>query len=190
MNNVFEKELALMHDEKIILFTKKILNLLPDYFYHTGASSTGKYHPQYAAGDGGLVRHTKAAVRIAYEMLRNDMFKPFQSKADLIYAALILHDGCKHGLEGSKYTVTEHPLVVSELIRKNATPSEEELASQISSLIETHMGQWNYKEDWKTKKRTIVLEKPQNKLQNFVHLCDYLASRTCIEHNFEAKLSN
>ena len=35
----------------------------PGYFYEIGASSTGKYHPQYAVGELGLARHTCALVR-------------------------------------------------------------------------------------------------------------------------------
>ena len=46
---------------------KILVELLPDYFFEIPASSTGKYHPSYALGDGGLVRHVKVAVRIAHE---------------------------------------------------------------------------------------------------------------------------
>ena len=46
-----------------------LIDSLPDYFFEVAAASTGKYHPKYAQGEGGLVRHTKAAVKIAYELL-------------------------------------------------------------------------------------------------------------------------
>ena len=185
----FRKELNLINDPAIRTFTVNMLEKLPDYFFTTGASSTGKYHPKFAAGEGGLVRHTRAAVRIAHEMLRNDMFKAFQNQADEIYSALILHDGAKHGLEGSKYTVTKHPLIVCDLIKEEATDNENgtpEFVEKVCGLIASHMGQWNY--DYKTK--VAVLPKPENKLQNFVHLCDYLASRSCIGHDFDADLSS
>ena len=48
--------------------------MLPEYFFEVAASSTGKYHPVYALGVGGLVRHTIAAVEIANEMYRMDMY--------------------------------------------------------------------------------------------------------------------
>ena len=44
---------------------------LPDYFFEIPASSTGKYHPEFAATEHGLVKHTKVATRIAYELLNN-----------------------------------------------------------------------------------------------------------------------
>ena len=50
-----------------------LIELLPNYFFEVPASSTGKYHPEFALGDGGLIRHTKVAVRIAYELLNNNI---------------------------------------------------------------------------------------------------------------------
>ncbi len=52
--------------------------------------------------------------------------------------------------------------------------------------IATHMGQWNT--DFKTKKE--VLDKPKTGIQKFIHMCDYLASRKCLEFNFEESISN
>ena len=66
---MFKSELGYIKNDKIKESAKTMINLLPDYFFHEAASSTGKYHPKYALGDGGLLRHTKAAVRFAYELL-------------------------------------------------------------------------------------------------------------------------
>ena len=66
---VFEKELKYINNDSYRNDAMYLLDALPDYFYEIPAASTGKYHPQYAQGDGGLVRHTKAAVRMAYELL-------------------------------------------------------------------------------------------------------------------------
>ena len=41
--------------------------------------------------------------------------------------------------------------------------------------IKTHMGPWITDYDGNE-----VLEKPKTKYQNFVHMCDFLASRKCI----------
>jgi hypothetical protein len=70
--------------------------LLPEYFYHVPASSTGKYHPDYALGDGGLYRHVQASVGIAVDLFRIYEFTP--NEEDLIIASLMLHDGWKQGL--------------------------------------------------------------------------------------------
>ena len=64
----FEQELNYIKDENIRKSLEIMINYIPDYFFHIAASSTGKYHPQYALGDGGLIRHTKAAVRMAIEL--------------------------------------------------------------------------------------------------------------------------
>ncbi len=77
MYEVFNKELSYIKDKKIRNSLKTMLNLLPEYFYQIPASSTGKYHPEFTLGDGGLVRHTKAAVRIAYELLQNPSLNNF-----------------------------------------------------------------------------------------------------------------
>ena len=45
----------------------------------------------------------------------------------------------------------------------------------LKEVIKTHMGPWNV--DYNGNE---VLEKPQNKYQTFVHMCDYLASRKCL----------
>ena len=63
---IFKKELSLIKDNSIRKFVEDFLNQVPEYFFNVAASSTGKYHPDYALGEGGLIRHTKAATRIGY----------------------------------------------------------------------------------------------------------------------------
>ncbi|HHX67610.1 MAG TPA: HD domain-containing protein [Gallicola sp.] len=183
MNN-FDYEISKIQNEHIKNIVVKTLEVVPEYFWRIVASSTSKYHPQYALGEGGLVRHTKAAVAIALCLFENSTVQNFtQEEKDLIVAALILHDVCKNGIPGGKWTVTEHPLLVKELFKKIEWNEEEKQFIQIiNNLIETHMGQWV--EDFKTKKK--VLEKPKSKLQKFCHMADYLASRKFLEVNFEA----
>lgn len=177
-HTVFETELGIVFDPDVKAFTIDMLNKLPDYFYTCAASSTGKYHPSYALGEGGLVRHTKAAVRIAHELFTLEMFRSLMPKHDIILSALLLHDGLKHGLNGSKYTVADHPVIMSKFIIENYPDNA--IASEVASLILTHMGQWN--SDYKTKKE--IMPKPTSAIGKFVHLADYLASRKMLEVNF------
>jgi hypothetical protein len=176
----FTRELCMISDDKIRELTKDIINKLPDYFFNVAASSTGKYHPSYALGTGGLVRHTKAAVRIADELFRMEMFKPLLEDKDYIISALILHDGLKHGKTHSAYTVADHPVQAAEFIKENY--GDKEIGEKIANLVLTHMGQWNT--DYRS--GAEIMPKPSTKTQNFVHLCDYLASRKCLEFNFSA----
>lgn len=178
----FEEELALIKNEELCKLAKELLLKLPDYFFEVPASSTGKYHPKYACGEGGLVRHTKAAIRIAESLLRLEMYQPLTQCHDHIIIALMLHDGFKHGMPNedgsySEYTVAEHPeLCYGWLASQNHQTLQEHL-NFIATLVHTHMGQWNEN----PRKGYIFAPKPQTAYQMFVHLCDYLASRKFLE---------
>ena len=50
-------------NEDIKQFCKVLVDNLPLYWWEVPASSTGKYHPSYALGDGGLMRHSISVVR-------------------------------------------------------------------------------------------------------------------------------
>lgn len=180
----FTKEYTYIQNEKYREDLKKLVNLLPDYFFIVPASSTGKYHPEFSLGDSGLVRHTKAAVRIAYELFKNNVIgSQFSSQQkDLMLMALVLHDGLKSGLEKQKYTQVDHPLLVSNYIKENKgqlTLTDEEVRF-ICEAIESHMGEWN-----KDFNDIEVLPLPKNKYQKFVHMCDFLASRKFLNIKFE-----
>ena len=70
-SDLFKNEINYIKNDRIKNSLITMINKLPDYFFLVPASSTGKYHPDYALGEGGLLRHTKAAVRIAHELLIN-----------------------------------------------------------------------------------------------------------------------
>lgn len=183
---VFQKELEHIQTIPVYQFAVEAIKKLPDYFFEVAASSTGKYHPQYALGFGGLVRHTKAAVKIAIQMLELEQYKNAFSdeERDLMILALILHDGMKHGLNGSKYTVADHPIVMAEFIKHDSELKEILTQEQIDFLtgcIASHMGEWNT--DYRTKKE--ILPKPEIAAQQLVHLCDWLASRKWLNVDFE-----
>lgn len=181
---IFKNEINYVIDSERRKDLKKMIGLLPDYFFEVPASSTGKYHPKFSLGDGGLVRHTKVAVRIAYELLKNNTVgTKFSDKdKDLIIMALILHDGVKSGMEHSRYTKFDHPLLVSKLLMENKSKFSLEIDDlrKICSMIESHMGEWTY--DNYSKKE--VLPKPRTAEQRFVHMCDYLASRKFLDVEF------
>ena len=66
---IFKDELNYIANEDIKESLITMIEMIPDYFFHIPASSTGKYHPLYATEDGGLLRHTKAVVRMAQNYL-------------------------------------------------------------------------------------------------------------------------
>ena len=174
-------------DQKIRQFAELAISKLPDYFFGVAASSTGKFHPSYALGNGGLVRHTKAAVKIAHELLEQEMYYTHYSsdERDMMIVALILHDGWKHGVEAraGKYTVAEHPIVCAEWVRNTSefnTVLSPEKIEFIAGCIASHMGM--YDTDFKSKKK--ILPRPKTAAQKFVHQCDLLASRRWLNVDF------
>ena len=185
MHDIFKKELTYIVDTDIRESARTMLDKLPEYFYSVPASSTGKYHPKFALGDKGLVRHTKAAVRIAYELLNNKIIGNVftDREKDLIIMSVMLHDGCKSGLTKTEYTVVNHPLIVSKLIKDNASllKLNEGDLNLVCSMIESHMGEFS-----KDYKGNTILPLPNNKYQKFVHMCDYLASKKFLDIKFDS----
>ena len=183
MHENFKTELNYIKDERIKRSLITMINKLPDYFFEVPASSTGKYHPSFSLGEGGLLRHTKAAVRIAKELLDNPSLNNFtQNEKDLIIFAITLHDGLKSGLVKSEYTLFEHPILMSDYIQDNMEELdlEDEEIDLVCRCIRTHMGPWT-----KNYKGEEVLEPPKDKYQRFVHMCDYLASRKFLDVKFD-----
>ena len=181
---VFVKELSYIKDSRILENSRRMIEMIPDYFYEVPASSTGKYHPGFAQGDGGLVRHTKAAVRIAFEFYKDESITDIfnSDEKDLMILALMLHDGLKSGLEKEEYTRFDHPLLMANYIKDNKdklTLTDNEIEF-LSNVISSHMGPWT-----KDYQGNEVLPKPVNKYQKFVHMCDYLASRKFLSVNFK-----
>ena len=66
--------LRTIENDDLRILAGEMIKTLPEYWYHVGASSTGKYHPEYSLGEGGLMRHTVALVRILNYMLEARIF--------------------------------------------------------------------------------------------------------------------
>lgn len=180
---IFNDELNLIKNERLKESCIELLKLLPDYFYHVEASSSGKYHPAFALGEGGLVRHTKVAVKIADEIIKTESVGNVftQDEKDMILISLMLHDGLKKGLTEEKYTRFDHPVLMGDFVLEHADKTKLSTleAKMISENIKSHMGEWNT-----NPYSTVVLPKPKNKYQKMVHMCDLLASRKFLNVNF------
>ena len=178
----FKVELEKINDEKIRESANILLNMLPDYFYEVPASSSGRFHPDFSLGEGGLVRHVKVACRIGEELFRNNVFCPFdEHKKDLIRMAILLHDEFKSGIVNSGHTAFHHPILIYDFILENMEilPMKEEDAEDVARLVASHMGPWN-----KDKDGYEMLPLPKEEDEIFVHLCDYIASRNFLDVQF------
>lgn len=177
---IFKKELDYIIDKDIKESLSIMIDKIPDYFFLVAASSTGKYHPSYALNEGGLLRHTKSAIRMAYELFGIYKFEP--RKKDLIIMALLLHDSVKKGEVEEKYTRFDHPLLAAEFIKKykDELKLSKEDIEFVCDCIASHMGKFNTSDY-----SDVILPLPKTPEQKFVHMCDYLASRKVIHLDFD-----
>lgn len=180
-SEVFAVEIGYIADEKIRESAKVIVDLLPDYYFHEPASSTGKYHPKFSLGEQGLVRHVKTAVRFAYELF--NIYKFDQETKDLIIFALIIHDGMKKGLDGSKMMAFDHPLLIGEFLKNHQKETQltDEQVNRIVAMDASHMGKWNTN----YYNPGIILPIPRSVEEKFVHMCDYLSAKKFLNITFD-----
>jgi len=180
----FRTEINYLKDNRLKKSLSTLINGIPDYFFKVAASSTGKYHPEFSLGEGGLLRHTKVAVKIAKSLLDDPIFgdKYSDNEKDLMLIALVLHDSIKHGFVEEKYVKIDHPLLAAQFVKdnKDKIDLDDKEIEFISDCISSHMGPWN--KDYLTKEEVLPI--PKTKYQNFVHMCDYLASRKYLNVNF------
>ena len=169
---LFQRELSYISDNKVKEFAKILLTEADDYFFEVPASSSGKYHPKFALGDGGLVRHTKAVAYFLNELLRPSIeFEAVtRHDADLLIVAAIAHDIKKQGDGIEGHTVKEHPQLAAEYVMEmwrehnGKRLISEEDAEYICDAVRTHMGPWSD-------------EPPTTQDQILVFYADYIASR-------------
>jgi HD superfamily phosphohydrolase YqeK len=177
MRNIklFEREINLIVDEGLRMAVKSYMDeATPDYFWTDGASSSGKYHPQFSQGLGGLVRHTKAVVMFAEELLRMSSYAYMKDEyKDFVIAACILHDSAKYGIEGfDKSEYKNHAKNASKAFADwCAHNTDYEPHFLLLNAIESHMGQWS----------TDKEDRPFTSVDRCVHMADYMASRSFID---------
>lgn len=209
-SELFEKEIGFINNQTIKDIVRDTLDASPKCIQTIPASSSGKYYPKADLGDGGLVRHIKTVTAIAKCLINTEIFKKLvfsmdtlnrygaigwvfgnnmlEWYSDIAIASCILHDCCKASDDDPEHkTIFEHPIKAAELFNKIAdkykSENNEVLCAQkwISDCIKSHMGQWNVSRYSET-----ILPKPEDSISEFVHMCDYLASRKFIDFNFDA----
>lgn len=174
-------------NEDIREFAGVLVEGLPSYIWEVGAASTGKYHPAYALGLGGLMRHQVAVVRFLNFFFELEQYNTkFTSREmDLMRVAGLVHDGRKSGeqpdYERSKFTKFDHPIQMANVIRSyDGQYLNHDDIEFVARCVESHMGAWNTDRKSKT-----VLPKPMDEYQQIVHLADYLASRKDLTMAFD-----
>ena len=176
---------AKLYDASQKLLAQSYYHWLPDYFFTTPASSTGKYHPAFANKRNGLMLHSLAVARIAIQLLdiltaTDDEYKDFHN---IVVCAAWLHDMLKYGdpyeYKSGQFTVHDHPVIAAEFIEYKDTADilksygfGYDDINAVSDLIRTHMGPYTT-----SKYSDVVLDPPKTALQVLLFQADFLASR-------------
>lgn len=172
----FERELELIVNEELRMAVKEYLaDEVPAYFWEIGASSSGKFHPKFSQGMGGLVRHTKAVVMFAEELLRMSSYAYMRDEyKDYVIAACIVHDTAKYGM-GEEMDTKEyknHARNASEKFKGFCEQVMDYHPSEfLLNAISAHMGQWSTERE----------DRPFTSVDRCVHMADYMASRSFID---------
>ena len=175
MRNVklFEREINLIVNEELRMAVKSYMDeATPDYFWTDGASSSGKYHPQFSQGVGGLVRHTKAVVMFAEELLRMSSYAYMKEEyKDYVIAACLVHDTAKYGLEEyDKSEYKNHAANAADRFEEWCYEEDYRVHYLLLQAMRSHMGQWS----------TDKEDRPFTSVDSCVHMADYMASRSFI----------
>lgn len=192
MKNIklFEREIDLIVNDELRMAVKSYMTeRVPDHFWVDGASSSGKYHPKFAQGEGGLVRHTKAVVMFAEELLRMSSYAYMKDEyKDYVIAACIVHDTMKYGVD--KFDQAEyknHAANAAIAFRDWCCNEYGFMPSEfLLNAIAAHMGQWSTEKE----------DRPFTNIDRCVHMADYIASRSFIDisqiteewHNVEMEM--
>lgn len=192
MNDNFKKYFWEYFDYPMTFVNQKIMELvneffdkIPEYFYTVPASSTGKYHPSFDHGEGGLLRHTQMTCEILMEFQRMDEYKHLNFFDMMV--ACILHDTFKNGYVDNGRTVSAHAGIAADEfyntyvyhkytredleytlgnVTYDCAGELDRRVMDICNMIRTHMGQWG-------------AVKPQTDAEKLVHLADYVVSKKC-----------
>lgn len=173
LNELLSYEVAQIDDYGIREFVKMTLDNVDPIHRIKPASSTGKYHPKYASGEGGLIRHIKVVVQNVIELIRAT--PAVESEKDELIAAAILHDMWKYP-EGRdhEFTAFDHPALGGQWCKDHGFDT-------IGRLIASHQGIWT------TSRQMPGFENEQpRKFDEWVlHYSDLMASRAYLACDFD-----
>lgn len=183
---MFINEINDIADDGLRNLATEILANADDYFFTIPASSTGKNHPPFSSGEGGLVRHTKCVVYMVKCLCES--FDIDEYKRDMLIVAAIAHDIKKQGDEGVGHTVHEHPLLAARYVCKVYATSgiiiRNGVVSIIADMISSHMGKWGANPKYIGDKKPLPL--PESDCAKILQAADYIASRReILDFDFE-----
>ena len=180
---VFEGLLNKFETDEIRDYCADMIKEIPDYIFTIPSSTSFKYHNKTRCQPHGQIFHILMFAEVMNYVLGLEYVKEKtnERQRDCLRCTPIFHDAIKCGLNGSQYTVHEHPMLAGEWVRNTSVEHDVDADTKayIARLCESHSGEWT-----STKRSKTVLPKPENDEQFFVHMCDYLASRSNLDMTY------
>lgn len=180
---VFEGLLNKFETDEIRDYCADMIKEIPDYIFTIPSSTSFKYHNKTQCQPHGQIFHILMFAEVMNYVLGLEYVKEKtnERQRDCLRCTPIFHDAIKCGLNGSQYTVHEHPMLAGEWVRNTSVEHDVDTDTKvyIARLCESHSGEWT-----STKRSKTVLPKPENDEQFFVHMCDYLASRSNLDMTY------
>lgn len=145
MKTDFDDCILLIESEKIRDFVRKALESAPPEFWKAPCSLNPDHHPPEDRVEGGIIIHSRKAVRVAIALFRFfDIKEKFAQ--DKIIAAVILHDIQKCGRPWGKSTDFKHGMIACSMLMRivgmNSKAFDQDLF-EICLLVKNHMGIWS-----------------------------------------------
>ena len=178
---VFQPYLDKFETEEMRLYCADMIKQMPDYIFDMPSSTSGKYHNKTQCLPHGQIYHIIMFAEIMnYRLALKGNQEKFKSptQRDAMRCTPIFHDALKCGLNGSTFSVHEHPMLAGQWVRETKVEHDidDKIKEAIARMVERHSGQWV-----ESKKSNVVLPEPENAMELFVHECDYLSSRSNID---------
>ena len=174
---MFINEIGDIKDANLKEFATELIANADDYFFVVPASSSGKYHPPFDLGDGGLVRHTRVVAYMAKSLAESYCFSDYDT--DCLIVAALAHDIKKQGRGDTGHTVWEHPELarnyIIETYNKQSFGISEDVIHKIANAVYSHMGKWG--NDPRFCKGNTPLPMPVTEFEKALQAADYVASR-------------
>lgn len=186
--NVFESMYGKFETDLIRNYFMDMVQEIPDYIFTMPSSTSGKYHNKTQCEIYGQLYHAFMFWEILNYRLDLKGNKEKYSNPilrDCMRTIPVFHDAIKCGLNGSKYTVHEHPILAAQWVKDTVVDHDidAKLKKLIGELCAAHSGEWTT-----NKRSNVVLPEPKNDMELFIHECDILASRNNIDMIIQAEL--
>lgn len=179
--NVFEPMSNVFETDMMKNYFLDMVQEIPDYIFTMPSSTSGKYHNKTQCETYGQIYHIymfSEILNYRLNLKRNKEKYDNPILRDCMRCIPAFHDAIKCGLDGSKYTVHEHPILAQEWVLKTIVDHDIDikLKKLIGDMCAAHSGEWT-----ENKRSKVILPEPKNDMELFIHECDILSSRNNID---------